>query len=87
MAQPQKPVKRIVLLTRDGIHRILGIFDPNADDITKMPDFITFKIDHKDGHEEKTHASLLQVQPRFILYREIMQPATGRLGEFHPQQR
>lgn len=50
------------------------------------PDLPTFVesvqfLDHEGG------ASLAAVKPHYVLYRETMpEPATGRLGDFHPRQ-
>lgn len=77
--------KRVVLLHRSGLHRIMGTFDSS---VHTLRDFIEFDIRRYDGTVERTAASLLSVQPRFVVYRQVMEPPkSGKLGEFHPQQR
>jgi hypothetical protein len=76
--------KKIVLLTRDGMHHIVGAFDPS---VHTVRDYIEFEM-IRDQKVEQVGASLIAVKPRFIFYRETMHQAlTGRLGEFHPQQK
>ena len=78
-------LKRVVLLRRSGLHIIVGTFDPS---VHTLRDFVEFDVRGYSGTQERTSASLLQVQPRFVLYREIMEPPkSGKLGEFHPSQR
>ena len=84
MTEQREPLKRVVLMTRDGINHIIGTFDPS---VHTLRDFIEFKI-VRNGRAEPVGASLITVKTRFVLYRETMAHATmGRLGEFHPQQR
>lgn len=77
--------KRVVLLLRSGLHRIVGVYDPSVHELHEFIDFGVIKNDK--GLLEKVEASLMKVQPRFVLYRQVMQPpASGRLGEFNPRQ-
>jgi hypothetical protein len=50
--------KRVVLLSRSGMHRIVGVFDPSIHEARTVVSF--------DGVD----ASLDAVLPRFIVYRE-----------------
>lgn len=77
-----EPRKRVVLLHRSGLHRIIGTFDPS---VHTARDFIEFQI-VQGGKTEQTGASLLKMTPRYVLYRQIMEPPKkGQFGEFHPR--
>ena len=62
--------KRIVLLEtqgpRAGLHHIMGT-DDELENPTEFPDF----VDPVEIIDRVSAASLIQVKPRFILYREI----------------
>jgi hypothetical protein len=51
--------KRVVLLSRSGMHRIVGVFDPSIHEARTIVSF------------EGIDASLDAVLPRFIVYREM----------------
>lgn len=84
MTEQHPPKKKVVVQTREGIHYIMGEFDPS---VHTLRDFIQFKV-ARNGVLEESNASLITVKTRYVFYRETMEHASiGRLGEFHPQQR
>lgn len=80
--RPSTPAsrKRAVLVHRSGLVRILGAVVLTAN----MPTpYIELMIDG-----EHVQAGLIRVTPRQVVYRQIVDgPKTGKLGEFHPEQR
>lgn len=64
--------KRIVLVEDNGTHRILAL-QPNAPQV----------IIQVDGELY----GLVQVKPRFLLYKKVLEPTKGKFNEFHPEQR
>ena len=72
-------LRAVLHLTR-GVSVLMGRYVPSAHAIK---DFITVEI-----NGAQVQASLIKVTPRMIVYREISEgPITGKLGEFHPDQR
>jgi hypothetical protein len=61
----------------------VGVFDPS---VHTLRDFVEFDVT-TGGKSEHIAASLLQVQTRFVLYRQVIKNVKGVLGEFHPSQR
>lgn len=75
--------KKVVLLHSSGLHRIVGSFDPS---VHTLREFVEFDV-MQNGKAERIEASLFQVQPRYVIYRQVMKTTKGILGEFHPSQR
>ena len=75
----QRAVKRIIFTHRNGIQRIVGVHDGPLPDAISIP----FEV----AGEQIEFANLVRVTNRAAFYREPIVPMTGRLGEFHPQQR
>lgn len=73
-----QPQKRVVLLHRDGTAQIIGSYDPARH---AMHATITVQ----DPRRGPVFAGLIKVQPRRIIYREIVVPAG--LGRFDQHQR
>lgn len=72
--------KRVVFVDRDGLYTIVGLFDPSVH--TLRP------VISVQRYAQMVEASLWRVMPRLVIYRQNMpEPAMGRLGEFHPEQR
>ena len=86
---PQR-VQRIVLEHTQGICKgLFGIYG-TTDDLKsiapdgKLPEFIP-DVNLRD---HTNSICLVRVTPRYVLYREITPPpASGKLGEFHPEQK
>ena len=80
------PEKRVVLLhtsgPMNGMHRILGV-------VEELPPFLNGPCRVADDEHVTQFSSLISVKPRWALYRESTEDAglTGKLGEFHPEQR
>ena len=73
--------KRVILLRHTHPPLITGVFDPSVHNIREF-------VEMTGEQGQKIEASLFKVTPRVIYYREIMEPPkTGKLGQFHPQQR
>lgn len=72
-----------------GIKRIMGT--QIAAGITEgqlPPDYLSdLTIVEPNGKSRLTHASLVRVTAKTLEYREIVPPTSGRLNEFHPEQR
>ena len=66
----RETVKRVVLLQRDGVNRIIGTFDPT---IHTAREHVQFGI-ARGGVVEQTHARLLKIAPRYIIYQEDVFP-------------
>ena len=69
--------KRVVVIHSCGLWQILGTSPP------PYPSF--FQFSSRNGLITRP-ASLLQVHPRYVLYREIVEPPSGHFNDFHPQQ-
>ena len=65
-------MKRIVILEPDGMMRIIGTCDG------ELPEVIA-----KEGEQSY---GLIQVKPRYAVYKQILVAASGRFNEFHPSQ-
>lgn len=72
------PVKRVVLIDQDGLWRIAGTAE------AQPPDLMI--LNYYGDEEPPVGFSLIRVTERSYIYREIVPPATGKLGEFHPDQ-
>ncbi len=72
-----KNSKRVVVVNEQGQHQILGQLGP--DEQEQLLAFVNL-----EGVSYNLHC----VKPRMIIYRESMvSPPSGKLGEFHPEQR
>lgn len=76
--------KKIVIKHRSGLHQILG-------DTSQLPNGNIMDATFLPAVQFGDHvapASLVTVKDRYVIYHELMDaPATGKLGEFHPEQR
>lgn len=59
--------RRVVLRTRDGMIRILGVMDPSLHDLRDAADFSIIR----NGTFKTVRALFVKATPRFALYREI----------------
>ena len=69
--------KRIVVIHAGGLWQIVGTSPP------PYPGYFEF-LAH--GGLVVRPASLIQVHPRYVLYREIVPTPTRRFDDFHPEQ-
>ena len=77
LPQPQPEAKRIVYAHRCGLRQIMGLSGP------PYPSYYEFT----SGNGSKVRpASLIEITPRYALYREIITPPSGQFNDFHPQQ-
>lgn len=73
--------KKVVVLDSAGLYHIVGSFDPSVHTLRPV-------LELADAVHGRVEASLHRVLPRLVIYRQNMPvPTTGRLGEFHPEQR
>lgn len=77
MSDPSALAKRVIVIHACGLWQIVGRSDP------PYPSVVNFS---SGGGLTKRPSSLLTVKPRYVLYREIIVPETGRFNEFHPEQ-
>jgi hypothetical protein len=57
------PLKRVVILQKSGLHRIVGVFDPSVHTLREYVEF--------DNAGEKCAATMVEEQPRYVIYKEI----------------
>jgi hypothetical protein len=62
----REPRRRVILLTTDGVHRIIGTFDPSVHEVRQD---ISFGLT-RAGHTLPVQAKLVAVEPRYVLYRQ-----------------
>ena len=77
ISQPKPETKRVVYLHACGLHQIMGLSGP------PYPSYYEFT---SGGGATVRPASLISVTPRFVVYREIMVPPSGKFNEFAPEQ-
>mgnify|MGYP001609667384 CR=1 FL=1 len=77
LPQSQSEAKRVVYVHSCGLRQIMGLSGP------PYPSYYEFT----SGNGATTRpASLISVSSRYVLYREIVVPPSGRFNDFHPEQ-
>lgn len=74
-ASDESGYKRVVLQDKDGLRVILGRSDGQPEDLLVV---------QRGG--QPVGFSLVQAKRGYYLYKEIVPPRTGKLGEFDPRQ-